>query len=39
MPKAELARDVRSAVARVEHGSEAIIEHEDHQPDRFLRLA
>jgi len=30
--EAELARDVRSVLAKVEHGSEVIIEQEDHRP-------
>lgn len=30
--EAELARDVRAVLAKVEHGSEVIIEQEDHRP-------
>jgi antitoxin (DNA-binding transcriptional repressor) of toxin-antitoxin stability system len=35
--EAELARDVRAALARVEHGDEVIIEQEDHRPVAVLR--
>ena len=30
--EAELARDVRAVLEKVEQGSEVIIEHEDHRP-------
>jgi antitoxin (DNA-binding transcriptional repressor) of toxin-antitoxin stability system len=30
--EAELARDVRAVMEKVEQGSEVIIEHEDHRP-------
>jgi len=30
--ESELARDVRAVLERVEHGSEVIIEREDHRP-------
>jgi hypothetical protein len=32
IPEAELARDVRTVLEKVEHGSEVIIEREDHRP-------
>lgn len=35
--EAELARDVRAALARVEHGDEVIIEQEDHRPVAVIR--
>lgn len=33
----ELARDVRSVLAKVEQGSEVIIEQEDHRPVAVIR--
>jgi hypothetical protein len=33
----ELARDVRGVLAKVEQGSEVIIEHEDHRPVAIIR--
>lgn len=35
--EAELARDVRAALAQVEQGSEVIIEREDHRPVAVIR--
>ena len=35
--EAELARDVRAVLAKVEHGSEVIIEQEDHRPVAVIR--
>lgn len=35
--EAELARDVRAALARVERGDEVIIEQEDHKPVAVIR--
>jgi antitoxin (DNA-binding transcriptional repressor) of toxin-antitoxin stability system len=35
--EAELARDVRAALARVERGDEVIIEQEDHRPVAVIR--
>jgi antitoxin (DNA-binding transcriptional repressor) of toxin-antitoxin stability system len=34
--EAELARDVRAVLAKVEEGSEVIIEREDHRPVAFI---
>ena len=35
--EAELARDVRAVLAKVEQGSEVIIEQEDHRPVAVIR--
>ena len=35
--EAELARDVRAVLAKVEDGSEVIIEQEDHRPVAVIR--
>ena len=35
--EAELARDVRAVLARVQQGSEVIIEQEDHRPVAVIR--
>jgi hypothetical protein len=35
--EAELARDVRAVLAKVERGSEVIIEQEDHRPVAVIR--
>ncbi len=35
--EAELARDVRSVLQKVEQGSEVIIERDDHQPVAVIR--